>query len=52
MLRLERRDGEEATRPLGSPTIALKHATGLLIGDDGADGINVTAVDRVIQKYP
>jgi mono/diheme cytochrome c family protein len=59
-------DGEEATRPLGSRTIPLKFVvtrldalagsrvavSGLLIGADGADGINVTAVSRVAQKCP
>jgi mono/diheme cytochrome c family protein len=58
--------GEDATRPLGNRTIALKFvvthldalagsrvaASGLLIGDGGVDGLNVTAVDRVAQKCP
>ena len=58
--------GEDATRPLGSRTLALKYVvthldalagsrvavSGLLIGDDGADGINVTTVNRVAQKCP
>jgi mono/diheme cytochrome c family protein len=57
---------EDATRPLGSRTIALKYVvthldalagsrvavSGLLIGDDGADGINVTTVNRVAPKCP
>ncbi len=61
---LLRRD--DATRPLGSRTIPLKFVvtrldslagarvavTGLLIGADGADGINVTTVTRVAQKCP
>ena len=59
-------DGEEATRPLGSRKIPLKFVvtrldalagsrvtvSGLLIGDGGADGINVTAVSRVAQHCP
>jgi hypothetical protein len=59
-------DGEDAARPLGSRTIPLKFVvtrldalagsrvtvSGLLIGADGADGINVTAVNRVAQKCP
>jgi mono/diheme cytochrome c family protein len=58
--------GEDATRPLGTRTMVLKYVithldalvgsrvavSGLLIGDDGADGINVTAVNRVAQKCP
>jgi mono/diheme cytochrome c family protein len=58
--------GEDATRPLGSRTIALKFVltrldamvgsrvvvSGLLMGADGVDGINVTAVNRVAQKCP
>jgi len=57
---------EDAARPLGSRKIPLKFlltsldalagsrvvATGLLIGTDGADGINVTAVNRVAPKCP
>lgn len=57
---------DDAARPLGSRTIALKFVvtrldplsgsrvavTGLLIGTGGADGINVTAVTRVAQKCP
>ena len=57
---------EDATRPLGSRTIPLKFVvtrldplagsrvavSGLLIGADGADGINVTAVNRVAEKCP
>jgi mono/diheme cytochrome c family protein len=56
----------DATRPLGSRTVALKFVvtrldafagsrvavSGLLMGDDGVDGINVTAVNRVAQKCP
>jgi len=58
-------DGD-ATRPLGSRTIALKFVltkldalagsrvavSGLLMGDNGVDGINVTGVNRVAQKCP
>jgi len=58
--------GEDATRPLGNRTIPLKFVvtrldsmagsrvtvSGLLIGDGGADGINVTAVNRVAEKCP
>jgi len=57
---------EDATRPLGSRKIALKFVltkldafagsrvavSGLLIGTGGADGINVTVVNRVAQKCP
>jgi mono/diheme cytochrome c family protein len=57
---------EDAATPLGSRTILLKYVltrldalagsrvtvTGLLIGPDGADGINVTAVKRVADKCP
>jgi mono/diheme cytochrome c family protein len=57
---------EDATRPLGTRTIALKFVvtrldalagsrvavSGLLIGAGGADGINVTEVNRVAQKCP
>ncbi len=57
---------EDAARPLGSRTIALKFVltrldalagsrvavSGLLIGEGGVDGINVTAVNRVAQKCP
>jgi mono/diheme cytochrome c family protein len=57
---------EDAARPLGSRTIALKFVItrldalagsrvavgGLLIGEGGVDGINVTAVNRVAQKCP
>jgi mono/diheme cytochrome c family protein len=56
----------DATRPLGNRTIPLKFVvthldalagarvvvSGLLMGADGADGINVTAVNRVAQKCP
>jgi S-disulfanyl-L-cysteine oxidoreductase SoxD len=58
--------GDDATRRLGSRTIPLKFVvtrldslagsrvavSGLLIGADGVDGINVTAVNRVAQKCP
>jgi hypothetical protein len=57
---------ENATRLLGSRTIPLKFVVtrldglagsrvevqGLLIGADGADGINVTTVSRVARKCP
>jgi S-disulfanyl-L-cysteine oxidoreductase SoxD len=59
-------DGEDAARPLGSRTIPLKFVvthldalagsrvavSGLLMGADGADGINVTAVNRVAPRCP
>src|SRR5580704_1467513 len=58
--------GADATRPLGNRTMPLKFVvthldplsgsrvavTGLLIGAGGADGINVTTVNRVAQKCP
>ena len=58
--------GEDATKPLGSRTMPLKFVvthldslagsrvavSGLLIGADGADGINVTTVNRVAPKCP
>ncbi len=58
--------GDDATRPLGSRTIPLKFVVtrldpltgsrvvvnGLLIGANGADGINVTTVTRVAEKCP
>lgn len=58
-------DGD-ATRPLGKRTMPLKFVltkldplagsrvvvSGLLIGDGGADGINVTTVSRVAPKCP
>ena len=58
--------GDDATRPLGSRTMALKFVvtkldalagsrvavSGLLIGAGGADGINVTTVNRVAPKCP
>jgi mono/diheme cytochrome c family protein len=58
--------GEDATRPLGSRSMALKFVvtrldawagsrvavSGLLIGAGGVDGINVTAVTRVAPKCP
>ena len=57
---------EAAARPLGSRKIALKFVvtkldalagsrvavTGLLIGADGVDGLNVTTVNRVAPKCP
>ena len=57
---------EDAARPLGSRTIALKFVvtkldallgsrvavSGLLIGAGGVDGINVTTVTRVAEKCP
>jgi hypothetical protein len=57
---------EDATRPLGSRTITLKFVvtkldalagsrvavSGLLIGEGGVDGINVTTVNRVAPKCP
>ena len=57
---------EDATRALGSRTIALKFVlthldalagsrvavSGLLIGEGGVDGINVTTVNRVAPKCP
>jgi len=57
---------EDATRSLGSRKIALKFVvtkldalagsrvavSGLLIGEGGVDGINVTTVNRVAQKCP
>lgn len=57
---------EDATRPLGSRTMALKFVltrldawagsrvavNGLLIGAGGVDGLNVTAVNRVADKCP
>jgi S-disulfanyl-L-cysteine oxidoreductase SoxD len=58
--------GEDATRPLGSRKMALKFVvtrldafagsrvsvSGLLIGADGVDGINVTAVSPVARQCP
>ncbi|MBZ5677757.1 MAG: cytochrome c [Acidobacteriia bacterium] len=58
--------GEDATRPLGSRKILLKFVVtkldglagsrvvvnGLLIGEGGVDGINVTTVNRVAPKCP
>ena len=60
------RGGEDATRSLGSRTMALKFVvtkldalagsrvavSGLLIGEGGVDGINVTTVNRVAPKCP
>lgn len=64
--RAEQAVGEDATRPLGNRTMALKFVltrldallgsrvmvNGLLIGNDGADGINVTTVSRIAPKCP
>jgi hypothetical protein len=64
--RAERAPGGDATRPLGNRTIPLKFVvthldalagsrvavSGLLIGANGADGINVTTVSRVAEKCP
>jgi mono/diheme cytochrome c family protein len=64
--RAEHAPGDDATRPLGSRTIPLKFVvthldplagsrvavSGLLIGADGVDGINVTTVSRVAEKCP
>ncbi|MEP7352861.1 MAG: c-type cytochrome [Acidobacteriota bacterium] len=58
--------GEDESRPLGSRTMQLKFVltkldslagsrvavNGLLIGADGVDGINVTAVNRIAPKCP
>jgi mono/diheme cytochrome c family protein len=58
--------GVDAARPLGNRTMTLKFVVthldplagsrvvvnGLLIGANGADGINVTAVNRVAEKCP
>jgi mono/diheme cytochrome c family protein len=58
--------GDDARRPLGTRTIPLKFVltrldslagarvavNGLLMGEGGVDGINVTAVNRVAQKCP
>jgi hypothetical protein len=58
--------GEDATKPLGSRTMALKFVltrldplagsrvsvSGLLIGAGGADGINVMTVNRVADRCP
>lgn len=57
---------EDATRPLGDRTMTLKFVltrldsfvgqrmsvSGLLIGEGGADGINVTTVNRVAETCP
>jgi mono/diheme cytochrome c family protein len=57
---------EDATRPLGERSVALKFvltrldafvgqrvsASGLLIGPDGKDGLNVTTVNRVAETCP
>jgi mono/diheme cytochrome c family protein len=64
--RAERAGGDDATKPLGSRTIPLKFVvtrldplagsrvvvSGLLIGANGTDGINVTTVNRVAEKCP
>lgn len=64
--RAESQGGEDAARPLGHRTMALKFVltkldplagsrvavNGLLIGPGGADGINVTTVSRVAPKCP
>jgi len=64
--RAEQAGGDDATRPLGNRTIALKfvlsrldpwagsriEVNGLLMGTGGADGINVTLVSRVAPKCP
>ena len=64
--RAERPSTDDATRALGNRTFALKFVltkldamvgsrvsvNGLLIGADGADGLNVTAVNRVAPKCP
>jgi len=64
--RAEHLAGDDATRPLGSRTMALKFVvtkldalagarvavSGLLIGAGGSDGINVTTVSRVAEKCP
>ncbi len=57
---------EDATRPLGTQTMALKFVltrldsfagqrmsvSGLLIGPGGADGLNVTTINRVAEACP
>ena len=64
--RAEQTRGGDATKPLGNRTIPLKFVvtrldplagsrvavSGLLIGANGVDGINVTAVTRVAEKCP
>jgi S-disulfanyl-L-cysteine oxidoreductase SoxD len=64
--RAERAGGDDATRPLGNRTMQLKFVisrldsmvgsrvavNGILIGANGADGINVTGVNRVAEKCP
>ena len=64
--RPERGSGEDATRPLGKRTMQLNFVltkldaltgsrvavNGLLLGDNGVDGINVTTVNRVAAKCP
>jgi mono/diheme cytochrome c family protein len=64
--RAERASGDDATRPLGNRTVALKFVltrldalagsrvavSGLLIGAGGVDGINVMTVNRIAGKCP
>ncbi len=64
--RAERAGADDATKPLGNRTFGLKFVltslnalvgsrvavSGLLIGADGVDGINVTTVNRVAPKCP
>jgi cytochrome c5 len=64
--RAEHAGGDDATRQLGNRTISLKFVvtrldplagsrvavSGLLIGANGVDGINVTTVNRVAEKCP
>jgi len=65
-VRAESPAGDDATKPLGNRTIPLKFVvtkldplagsrvavSGLLIGANGVDGINVTTVTRVAEKCP
>jgi S-disulfanyl-L-cysteine oxidoreductase SoxD len=65
-VRAESATGDDATKPLGSRTLPLKFVvtrldplagsrvavTGLLMGANGSDGINVTTVTRVADKCP
>ena len=64
--RAENASAPDATRPLGKRTMTLKFVltkmdswigarvavNGILIGANGADGINVTTVNRVAEKCP
>lgn len=64
--RAEHPGGSDDSRPLGTRTLALKFVltrldswvdsrvavSGLLIGNDGSDGINVTSVSRVAARCP